>query len=200
MQKLNRAAFITLSVCFLVVISSAIFYFFQQHAPGPQGMVWIPGGDFMMGNEKQEYKVHVEGFWMDQTDVTNDQFAAFVKATGYVTTAEQTPADKALVSGANWHHPQGPQSNIIGKGEDPVVQVSYQDVFAYAKWAGKRLPTEVEWEFAAHSGFAPGKMSMSPQGLYDMVGKVQPVGFRLVETQQMFDTARQRSEGSPLSP
>jgi sulfatase modifying factor 1 len=167
----------------------------------PPSMVWIPGGEFIMGssgpyanrNEKPEHKVYVDGFWMDKTDVTNAQFATFVKATGYVTTAEKKPdwetikvqvpsetpkpPDDALipgamvfigakhpvnlndasqwwrfVPGANWRHPSGPKSTIIGKENYPVVQISYEDAQNYAKWVGKRLPTEAEWEFAARGG------------------------------------------------
>lgn len=143
------------------------------------GMVLIPSGTYMMGAndndsaapdfERPQHKVEVKAFWMDATEVTNAQFKKFVDATGYVTTAEKanpagamlfTPANtgnKALswwtfTEGANWQHPYGPDSNIDMMGNYPVVNISWYDAQAYASWAGKRLPTEAEWEYAARGG------------------------------------------------
>ncbi len=141
-------------------------------------------GDTVYPEEQAVVKARVQGFWMDRTEVTNTQFAAFVKATGYVTTAERPvdmqshpglPPDmqqpgavvftqpRAIshsddvrqwwryVPGANWRHPGGPSTTIVGKESHPVVAVTIEDAQAYARWAGHELPTEREWEWAARA-------------------------------------------------
>lgn len=169
----------------------------------PTGMVLIPGGTYSMGapnsvgmtdggndpmpDSRPVHRVYVDGFLMDEHEVTNAEFERFVNATGYITTAEKKPSaedlpgvDPSLLTagsvvfkapenpvpldnelrwwtyekGADWKHPEGPSSNIKGKENHPVVHITWEDANAYAKWAGKRLPTEAEWEFASRGGLS----------------------------------------------
>ena len=156
------------------------------NAPLP-GMVWVPGGSLALGDtvyaeESPVRQVPVAGFWLDRTEVTNDEFAAFVQASAYVTVAERavdaakhpelppvmrlpgavvfvSPTDLSgrgsptqwwrYVAGADWRHPGGPGTSIAGRGAFPVVNVTIEDAWAYARWKGTTLPTEAQWEWAA---------------------------------------------------
>jgi formylglycine-generating enzyme required for sulfatase activity len=185
----------------------------------PSGMVLIQGGEFSMGSpnpvgitgggnepmadSRPIHRVKLNPFFMDEHEVTNAAFAAFVKATGYITVAEKVPTIEefpgapvemlvagsvvftpptvavrlddhlqwwSYVKGANWRQPEGVGSNLIGRENHPVVHVAWEDANAYASWAGKRLPTEAEWEFAARGGLTGNMFSwgnnFTPEGKY----------------------------------
>ncbi len=191
------------------------------------GMRRIAGGVFAMGSDRfypEEAPVRrrrVGGFWIDETPVTNTQFAAFVAATGYVTTAEIAPdpalypglaADQARAGsavfhktkgpvdltdplqwwrftiGADWRHPLGADSTLDDLANHPVVHVAYADAQAYARWAGKSLPTEAEWEFAARGGLDGAD--------YAWGSELAPGGAMLANTWQgLFPFANQMLDG-----
>jgi sulfatase modifying factor 1 len=126
----------------------------KWHKDGKE-MVWVPEGEFLYGEQNE--KIILPAFWIDKTPVTNAEFELFVKETGYQTTAKKIGTGCANIhgkwediQGADWRHPGGPELEDINSIMDhPVVQVSWEDAMAYASWAGKRLPTEKEWEKAA---------------------------------------------------
>lgn len=180
-----------------------------------EGMIFVEGGEFEMGGDNDDamqdefpkHKVVINSFWMDETEVTNDQFMKFVESTGYVTTAEkaidwneikkilppntpkphdsllspaslifyQTNAEDMndytqwwrLEKNANWKQPFGKDSDIKGKGNHPVIHISWEDAIAYCKWSGKRLPTEAEFEYASRGGLKNNIYSWGNEPIYE---------------------------------
>jgi formylglycine-generating enzyme len=194
-------------------------------------MVFIPGGTFAMGSEAfypeeaPVRRVRVDPFWIDETPITNREFAAFVAATGHRTFAEIAPdprdypgMDPALAQagslvfektagpvdlsgfgqwwrfcpGADWRHPTGPDSSLDGMEDHPVVHVTFGDALAYAEWAGKALPTEAEWEFAARGGLEGREYGWAEQFADELV----PDGAMLANYWQgRFPFANTRADG-----
>lgn len=197
----------------------------SEHAR--DGMIFVRAGIFWMGSdhhypeEKPAHRVSVEGFFIDETPVTNAQFAEFVAATGHRTFAEFAPDPRdypgilpemlyagslvfreptgrvdlrdwsqwwTFLKGANWRQPYGPHSGIAGLDDHPVVHVTHHDALAYARWKGKDLPTEAEWEFAARGGFE--------QAEYAWGSELIPDGRHMANTWQgSFPTVNRNLDG-----
>lgn len=241
MERLQRTTWLVRAVTLLVVtaaVGAMAFWFWPgdrratrsagermncalspqgANAPHP-GMVWVPGGTFELGDtvyaeEQPVRRTTVDGFWMDRTEVTNDQFSEFVKATAYVTVAEREVNPKLhpglppemrqpgavvfvvpdevqgqgdvsqwwrYIPGANWRHPGGPGTSIEGRGAFPVVTVAFEDAQAYARWKGRALPSEAQWEWAARAGQVQAaqdhdqpKQANTWQGLFPVVNSAE---------------------------
>lgn len=155
-----------------------------------QSGAFLKGRDAIYQEEAPAETLHVEGFAILSHEVTNTEFARFVEETGYVTDAERSAAAGGeaagsavflsaegsisqapwkLVPGATWKSPEGPGSNVDGRALHPVVHISLADARTYADWADGRLPTEVEWEYAASLGLP--EINRSNSGAYDSDGK-----------------------------
>jgi eukaryotic-like serine/threonine-protein kinase len=163
-------------------------------------MVCVPAGAFVMGLQNcrdawcqsvaAQGDVNVAAFWIDQYEVTNNQYQQFVADTGFTTGAEDSGGSMVYpnvqpVPGANWRSPQGAGSSIAGKGDNPVVQMNFFSAAAYCQWAGGRLPTEAQWEKAARGtdgrmfpwgNDAPNQSLLNAAGQNDGFRYTSPVG------------------------
>lgn len=161
----------------------------------PDDQLWVPGGIAHFGSDRAyaeegpAYTATIKGFWIDRHEVTNAQYAAFVRATGYVTRAETEggsvvfdppgPQERPVspdqwwhyVKGADWRHPEGPGSTLAGRNRLPVVHIAYADALAYARWAGRALPSEEQFEYAARAGAAESLDQPSPDAANSWQGR-----------------------------
>ena len=210
----------------MVLIPAGSFLMGRENREG-----WSPmAAPEMFNDELPLHEVYVDAFYIDKYEVTNRQFKKFIDATGYVTDAERNggasevmvPASQAetpiqgtdigwkWMAGASWRTPGGPGSNIEDRMDHPVVHVTWNDANAYARWAGKRMPTEAEWEKAARGGTVTnwfwgddldgsGKYAniygehrldyQYPEGVYDGFNMTAPVGSLQPNQYGLYDTA-----------
>lgn len=171
------------------------------------------GSDCHFPEEKPAHKVMVDDFYIDIHPVTNSEFRRFVEASGYLTLAElvneaahqtgepsppsphgsyvllqqkrRMAQEWRLLAEANWRHPFGKHSDIRGLDDHPVVHIAYADAHAYARWSGKELPTEAQWEYAANAG---------GHAEYPWGAELAPSGIRMANTWHSAFSTKSRAE------